>query len=1093
MGVVRHPLARIAPQQCMSVHYGEAVSTSSRPVLERGVQIRIPGESTYARVDFAQFTDDGCLIYAETPSGIRRFSLTLDELAGLEVLREDGAADPAVVVVGLWAEWMRAATVEAKATTLATTPLRPYVHQTNAVYGAMLPQPRLRFLLADEPGTGKTIMAGMYLREMQRLGFIRRALVVCPAHLVEKWQADFGRFFGGGLRRIKAETVREGALGIEHDLWVTSLDLASVNPMVQEAIRPDRAGWDAVVVDEAHRMTLSAQAYYRLGVLLSRAPRVLLMTATPHRGKEALFRGLMHLVDPDVYPSVDESDEPSRHLKPGQVHFLRRMKEDLVDYDGVTNLFKGRRARNIAVPLNATEAAFYNEALELVDRFFPAGSAALAKMVYGKRAASSLYALRETLKRRRDTMGSDSPIQAAMLADPESEDEASQDEAKVVVEQSLSAKEEKAALKQTIERLDVVLANSEASVSKWPRMENECLLPNGIRAGNALQAVIFTEFADTADWLVRRFRTAGYTAERYSGRDSDVDRERVRTRFANREYQVIVSTDAGNEGIDLQTAHVLVNWDIPWSLVRLEQRMGRIHRVGQTREVELFNLVATGTREGQVLEVLLSNFVIAADRLGGKLFDSLSLVAELVNLDFQQILARTYDSPERAAAALASAKAASAQRLEDAARRAAAEEDALRSAVDVTQAVAELQRETLERINPQIVEAFLTRVGAAGLFKVSAHAAGPGIYVLASGKRQLPRQLGSTSQVLVGTSAHALESARAAGAELSGAFALGPSQPGFNEVVAAAADQAGPALFQGGRLRDRTSITDYALFVYEAEVTEFGGERRTTWPFLVRADDTGARPLRWEILANLEAGDPQASKAHPARTSDADARASEVGRQERDRRATVLKAWMSTAAQELERLPSALTSDIEDPARRVEARKRVSGAVQARLADLERMAQVEVGEPRRLGWAYVKGAAPPPDPTQADSEEIAMRHVAELLRGAGWSVSDVHLEGRGYDLLARKGRDQRSVEVKGVWDSASARGVRMTGGELLIARQIAGNYWLYVVDHCSEGSGRLFGAYQNPADRFEELMKDLTVVAVPGSALSSARGEVSPT
>ena len=267
----------------------------------------------------------------------------------MTVVAEDGAAEPAIVLAGLWAEWMRAATLESKATTLATTPLRPYAHQTNAVYGSMLPQPRLRFLIAGEPGTGKTIMAGMYLREMQRLGFVRKALVICPAQLVEKWRADFARFFGGGLKRITADTVREGALAVDHDFWVTSLDLASVNAMVQEAIRPDRVGWDAVVIDEAHRMTLSAQAYYQLGRLMSGAPRVLLMTATPHRGKETLFRGLLHLVDPDVFPSVEEGDDLGRQLKPGSVHFLRRMKEDLLDYDGVTRLFKGRTLRVVVL------------------------------------------------------------------------------------------------------------------------------------------------------------------------------------------------------------------------------------------------------------------------------------------------------------------------------------------------------------------------------------------------------------------------------------------------------------------------------------------------------------------------------------------------------------------------------------------------------------------------------------------------------------------------------------------------------------------------------------------------------------------------
>ena len=221
-------------------------------------------------------------------------------------------------------------------------------------------------------------------------------MFVAPAHLVTKWQADFERFFGGGLRAITAQTVREHALETDHDLWIVSLDLAAVNPAVQDAIHPDRAGWDAVVFDEAHRLTPTAASYYQAGRLLAlNTPRALLMTATPHRGKEWLFRALLHLVDPDVYPPVTANEEPAQAAKPGRVHFLRRMKEDLVDFDGVTRLFKGRRATNVTVPLNPTEADFYAQALELVDRFFPAERRAARPMVYGKRAASSLYALRK--------------------------------------------------------------------------------------------------------------------------------------------------------------------------------------------------------------------------------------------------------------------------------------------------------------------------------------------------------------------------------------------------------------------------------------------------------------------------------------------------------------------------------------------------------------------------------------------------------------------------------------------------------------------------------------------------------------------------
>ena len=341
-----------------------------------GSRVRIPHRPDlpgHVRIELAMPTDDGWQLFVEESTGhFQKVDLTGEQAAACETLTEDGGGDSTAVLAGLWTAWMRAASAGARSAALASSPLKPYVHQMNAVYGAMLPQPNLRFLLADEPGTGKTIMAGMYLREMQRLGFISRALVVAPAHLVTKWQGDFERFFGGGLRAITAQTVREHALEIDHDLWIASLDLAAVNPAVQAAIHPDRAGWDAVVFDEAHRLTPTAASYYQAGELLAlNTPRAVFMTATPHRGKEWLFRALLHLVDPDVYPPVSPNEEPAHAAKPGRVHFLRRMKEDLVDFDGITKLFKGRRAANETVPLNPTEADFYAQALDLVRPILP--------------------------------------------------------------------------------------------------------------------------------------------------------------------------------------------------------------------------------------------------------------------------------------------------------------------------------------------------------------------------------------------------------------------------------------------------------------------------------------------------------------------------------------------------------------------------------------------------------------------------------------------------------------------------------------------------------------------------------------------------
>ncbi len=1072
---------------------------------EPGSRVRIPHRPDlpgYVLIENAIQMGDGWKLYVEEASGsLQKVELNQEQAAACEVLTEDGAGDSAAVLAGLWTAWMKAAVNGTRSAAMASSPLKPYAHQMNAVYGAMLPQPNLRFLLADEPGTGKTIMAGMYLREMQRLGFVGRALIVAPAHLVTKWQADFDRFFGGGLRAITAQTVREHALETAHDLWIVSLDLAAVNPAVQAAIHPDRAGWDAVVFDEAHRLTPTAASYYQVGELLSlNTPRALLMTATPHRGKEWLFRALLHLVDPHVYPAIAAGREPDYAVKPSRVHFLRRMKEDLVDFDGVTKLFKGRRATNEAVPLNSTEADFYAEALDVVDRYFPTSAVALGRMVYGKRAASSLYALAETLKRRRDGMGSAMAAVAANDANPDWDDPSSADEAKVIVESSRSARQERKEIDALLARLQPLLNDpANLPVSKWDPLVLTCFGANGIRPGNGEQAVVFTEYADTADWLVKIFKTAGFTARRYSGRDPHPVRDEVRGAFARRDFQVLVSTDAGNEGIDLQTAHVLVNWDIPWSLVRLEQRMGRIHRLGQTRDVELYNLIATGTREGNVLEVLLRNFVNAANQLEGRMFDSLSLVGEIVGLTedkLTEVLSATFGDKEQHARAVVAVQAITQNQLENAAKRAEAQEASLRSTVDVAAAVAALQDERLERVNPAIVEAFLHRAAAGGAAQVTPHAAGEGIFTLAVPNAQsLPREFVSPGQTrpgktaLIATSGAALVAARKASADVSGIISLGPSEPPFQSLVALCEEQLAPEMFRGGSLVDETSATDYDLFCLQSKVQESGGKRNGTWSCLVRVDAAGARLVSWEMLANLRSGNPVVGPPHPARVNDATTRAVDAARAEQERRARSLDAWFAVASRELKRLPEQLTDDIADRSSRVAERKRLEATTASRLDQLREISQVSIEQPTRVAWARIGAAAPDSEPTEKDSERISMAHVTRLLREQGFAVADVHLEGLGYDLHASRGREMRLVEVKGVWRAASSQGISMTGNEVLIGTQHGRDYWLYVVDQCQDGVGTLYGVYPDPVGTFGEMFRSSVVVHVPGSALKSVREE----
>ncbi|MDT0456736.1 helicase-related protein [Streptomyces sp. DSM 41527] len=1064
---------------------------------ERGQRVRVQatGVPEFATVRFALPGDQPGswdLILVDDEDRRHEVNLAAGDTETVRPLVSDGQADSARVLAAMWTQWMNAAATNAESSAMAATPLKPYAHQTTAVYGAMLPQPLLRFLLCDEPGTGKTIMAGLYLREMQRLGLIKRAIIVCPANLATKWVDDFQRLLGGGLRQLTSATVREDALN-SNDLWVVSLELAAVNPVVQDAIRPDKAGWDLVVFDEAHRLTPTAAGFHQVGRLLAKnTPRALLMTATPHRGKEWLFRHLLHLVDPEIYP--DPGNDPNIELsalRPGPIHFLRRMKEDLVDYDGTTRLFKGRTARNHSVPLSQTEYGFYRAALEMVDRFFPPVAQPLARMVYGKRAASSLYALAETLRRRHEHMGAMSEAEAALIADREDQgDEAEVDEAKVIHTVSASTRAERAAINSLLQQIEATVSDSRWQPSKWKRLTDDCLAAHGIHPGNGEQAVVFTEYADSAEWIARRLQAQGYTAQLYSGRQGKAERDETRKAFMRAEFQIIVTTDAGNEGIDLQAAHVLVNYDIPWSLVRLEQRMGRIHRVGQQRDVYLYNLVATDTREGATLLRLLDNFVTAANELRGQMFDSLSAVAEITGVDYDKWLSDLYGNDElKKQQAIDAAQAVQAQELSRAARKVRDNERRLASQVDAVAALTLLQRDLFARINPAIVEAYLDRLAAAGVLKSAPTAAGPGFRRLSlSGEAIFPATLGGRNEVHVATSGDVVREASES-IDIGDTVTLGPGEPGFSDLINTAEHSLAEDLYQSGAASDPTSLTPYDLYAYEATMTESNGKRASIWATLIKVDDSGnARPVRWESLANLVPTDQYGSSPHPAREGHTLTAAREVAAATVAEHRKVRADWFAQARRDLTNLPLSLTDRIDDRAARLELRHRLQTQTAQRLEELERLADVHLTEPKQVGRIRVLATADISVQAEIDAELVSMRHVQQLLEDDGWTVTDVHTEGRGYDLEVRRHSQVRHVEVKGVLGSAASDGIRMTGNEVLIATQHRKEYWLYVIDQCADGKGRFFGAYQDPATLFANVMTGNAVFRVPGSSLKNAPG-----
>lgn len=1062
---------------------------------EQGQRVRVhmAGEPDFATVRLALpvgSAGDWTLILLDDQGLLHEVTVAAGDTTSVRAISSDGAAGSARVLAGMWTRWMAAAATNAESSAIASTQLRPYAHQTTAVYGAMLPQPLLRFLLADEPGTGKTIMAGLYLREMQRLRLVKRALVVCPANLATKWVADFKRFLGGGLRHLTANTVREDAMG-GHDLWVVSLELAAVNPAVQEAIRPDRAGWDLVIFDEAHRLTPTATTFHQVGRLLARnTPRALLMTATPHRGKEWLFRHLLHLVDPDIYP--DPGPDPNVSLpalRPGPIHFLRRMKEDLVDYDGKTRLFKGRTAANHRVPLSKLEFGFYQAALDMVDQYFPSTAQPLARMVYGKRAASSLWALAETLRRRYDHMGEMSEAEAALEAERDYQgDEGETEEAKVVHVGSTSSRAERSAIKTLRDQIAATIADPAWQPSKWRRLTEDCLGSRGIVPGNTEQAVIFTEYADTGEWLAKRLRSAGFTSRLYSGRQSNPERDATRLAFMRSEFQVIVTTDAGNEGIDLQAAHVLVNYDIPWSLVRLEQRMGRIHRVGQDREVFLYNLVAADTREGETLLTLLDNFVIAANELGGQMFDSLSAVAEITGVDYERWLTDLYGNDEaKKQVAIDAARAVQALDLTRVARQVRDSERRLASQVDAIAALTLLQRDLFARINPAIVEAYLDRLGAADVLSAQPTAAGPGFRRIRMVKGPLPASLGGGPDAHIATSGEAVREATTI--DTTGMVTLGPGEPGFTDLIRLAEHDLTEDLHRSGAAEDPTSLTPYDLYAFEATLTESDGKRSSVWATLVKVDDSGrARSVRWETLANLVPTTHKGTSAHPARQAAATTAAATIAGATVEDHRKVRTDWFADARKALNNLPVALSESVKDRDERIELRQRLQTQTAKRLDQLEQLVQVQLTEPKLVGRLRILAAATAETALDADSEWVAMRHVQKHLEDDRWVVEDVHTEERGYDLDARRHSQVRHVEVKGVAGNASSVGIRMTGNEVLIATQHRKDYWLYVIDQCADGTGRFFGAYEDPATLFSTDMIGDAIFRVPGSTLKNAPG-----
>ena len=587
----------------------------------------------------------------------RRVTLSSDDLATL-VVTDPGCSydgDGGLLRLGIQAWALGIAWEFDPCFGLSISHVDPLPHQLEAVYEHLLKLPSVRFLLADDAGAGKTIMAGLLIQELKLRGLIERVIVVCPANLVFQWQRELKEKFRETFVALKGGDIRE-QFGVnqwlEHKRVITSLDLAK-----RDEILPGlrQVHWDLVIVDEAHRMSARDEAHksqrYKLGeILRDNADHILLLTATPHKGDPRNFTLFLQLLDRDAYADVTSiSEAMQRHRAP---FYLRRTKEAMVYFpergaDGnwaAKPIFTKRIPRTASFSIDGAEFALYEEVTRFVKRQSRraaqlgddprARAVGFLMSLYQRRLASSTRAMRRSLENRANRL-ENGLVQAQKLArkappdlpGPEELDEL-EDAERERLENILEAitlagdaeqiREEIGELRHLAGEATAVEASGvEAKLARLKAILHE----EGFFDRPNQRLLLFTEFKDTLNYLMERMQSWGFRVAcihggmRPGSRDEPSTRLHAEQQFREGAIQVLIATEAAGEGINLQCCHILFNYDIPWNPNRLEQRMGRIHRYGQRQDCLIFNFVAANTIEGRVLDRLLAKLQEIRDAL----------------------------------------------------------------------------------------------------------------------------------------------------------------------------------------------------------------------------------------------------------------------------------------------------------------------------------------------------------------------------------------------------------------------------------------------------------------------------------------------
>jgi SNF2 family DNA or RNA helicase len=1001
----------------------------------------------------------------------------------------------------------------------------PLPHQLEAVYDSFLRLPRIRFLLADDPGAGKTIMAGLLIKELKVRGLVKRILILTPANLSFQWQRELKDKFQEKFEVVRSDVLRANYGSNpwqEKNQVVTSISWVSRIEDAKESLL--RSQWDLVIVDEAHKMSAYSSdkktLAYELGEQLSEmTDHYLLMTATPHKGDPENFRLFLQLLDKDVYGDVASIDEAIRRQQ--APFYLRRVKEALVNFPDpetgeVRTLFTKRKVETIGFAIDDEEWELYDALTRYVeDQSIKAAADNSARgravgftmAMLQRRFASSIRAARRSLERMRDKRQRilnnpaayrQQQIDARLPDDFDDLPEEEQQEIMAQLEDAVISVDP-AALKDEIAQLEKLTSQAlqleRREVESKLRKLRDVLSQQGIFDDPKMKLLIFTEHKDTLDYLVEKMRDEWHlSVTQIHGAMKIGDRDTPGTRiYAEREFrescQVMVATEAAGEGINLQFCWFMINYDIPWNPVRLEQRMGRIHRYLQEKDCLILNFAATNTREGRVLHKLferLQNIESDLDpQQTGKIFNVLGDVFAANQLErmLREMYARNLSEDVIKSRIVEQVDGERFRKITNSTLEGLAKRSLNLSAIIGKSAEAKERR-----LVPEVVEDFFLL-------------AGPMLGVhpkeIAKGKRcyrigRIPKNLWPTGDALeprfgkLGKEYKQIVFDKRYLSEDPTVDWVTPGHPLFEVVREELLQLVQRDLERGAVFYDVQRTAPARLDVYSAAIRDGLGNVLHRRLFVVETSMDCALAVRQPTIfldlvpapAGTEAGtddglpasdiveqaliekalEPFLQEIQQSRLKEIDTIAAhmEISLNELIHRQNLRMAELLSGDQSREANPllAANVKQVEDKL------DELNNRLEKRRKEIERERVCTISDIQRHGRVWVlphPERSVPKIAAMVRDDEIEKRAIDAVIayeEARGWKVTSVESENRGFDLISRRPHPEdpdtsvevRFIEVKG---RSGVGEVALTTNEFKTAERLKRDYWLYVVFNCA--------------------------------------------